>query len=135
MFRNLRIHIFIYYLLTVSAFLMTLHYLLAVARVENMFLLSLVMVCLVTLGGVMISKLSIDPLEEHVSNLQNLSKETLHELNLPTSTIITNVQMLQKNSTDEKERKRAVEALARRGFAWSDVKRALTGYSEDHFND
>lgn len=85
---------------------MTLHYLLAVARVENMFLLSLVMVCLVTLGGVMISKLSIDPLEEHVSNLQNLSKETLHELNLPTSTIITNVQMLQKNSTDEKERKR-----------------------------
>ena len=36
---------------------------------------------------------------------------------------------------DEKERKRAVEALARRGFAWSDVKRALTGYSEDHFND
>lgn len=36
---------------------------------------------------------------------------------------------------DEKERRRAADALARRGFAWSDVKRALSGYSEDHFDD
>lgn len=64
------------------------------------------MICLVTLAGVMISKLAIDPLQEHVTNLQNLSKETLHELNLPISTIKTNVQMMQKNIKDDKEQKR-----------------------------
>jgi len=52
------------------------------------------------------SKLSIDPLEEHVTNLQNLSNETLHELNLPISTIMTNLNMLKKKTTDEKDLKR-----------------------------
>jgi len=60
----------------------------------------------VILSGVFISKLSIDPLEEHISNLQSLSKETLHELNLPISTIISNSQMLKKNLSDEKSHKR-----------------------------
>lgn len=64
------------------------------------------MFCFVILSGVFISKLSIDPLEEHVKNLQNLSKETLHELNLPISTIMTNSHMLQKNMSDEKDLKR-----------------------------
>jgi signal transduction histidine kinase len=54
----------------------------------------------------MISKLSVDPLQEHVKNLQDLSKETLHELNLPLSTIITNTHMLKKNINDEKNLKR-----------------------------
>ena len=106
MFRNLRISIFIYYFLTVSAFLGTLHYFLAVVEVENTFLLAVVMLCFSALGGVMISKLSIDPLQEHVKNLQNLSKETLHELNLPISTIITNSNMLKKNMQNEKDLKR-----------------------------
>lgn len=64
------------------------------------------MICLVTLAGILIAKLAIDPLQEHVTNLQNLSKETLHELNLPISTIKTNVQMMQKNITEVKELKR-----------------------------
>lgn len=64
------------------------------------------MLCLVILSGVFISKLSIDPLQEHVVNLQNLSKETLHELNLPISTIITNSHMLKKNMQNEKDLKR-----------------------------
>ena len=106
MFRNLRIQIFTYYFLTVATFLGILHYLLVVAKVENIFLLALVMLCFVTLSGVMISKLSIDPLEEHIKNLQNLSKETLHELNLPISTIMTNSQMIQKNMDDDKSLKR-----------------------------
>ncbi len=59
-----------------------------------------------TLSALMISKLSIDPLEEHVTNLQQLSKETLHELNLPVSTIITNISMIKKNTTNEKDLKR-----------------------------
>ena len=64
------------------------------------------MLCLVILSGVFISKLSTDPLQEHVINLQNLSKETLHELNLPISTIITNSHMLKKNMQNEKDLKR-----------------------------
>lgn len=54
----------------------------------------------------MISKLSVDPLQEYVKNLQNLSKETLHELNLPISTIMTNIHMLKKNLDNEKDIKR-----------------------------
>jgi signal transduction histidine kinase len=83
-----------------------LHYFLVIVPVENILLLAVVMLCIVTLAGVMISKLAIDPLQEHVTNLQNLSKETLHELNLPISTIKTNLHMLKKHIEDEKDVKR-----------------------------
>ena len=106
MFRNLRINIFIYYFVTVSTFLGILHYLLAVAEVQNVLLLAVILLCFVILSGVFISKLAIDPLSEHVQNLQNLSKETLHELNLPISTIISNSSLLKKNNQDEKSLKR-----------------------------
>lgn len=106
LFRNLRINLFIYYFLTVATFLGVLHYFLAVVIVENTFLLAIVLLSLVALSGVFISKLSVDPLQEHVINLQNLSKETLHELNLPISTIMTNTHMLRKNMSSEKDLKR-----------------------------
>jgi len=64
------------------------------------------MLCFSILGGIMISKLSIDPLQEHITSLQNLSKETLHELNLPISTIRTNSNMIKKNMQNEKDIKR-----------------------------
>ena len=64
------------------------------------------MLCFITLAGVFISKLSVDPLQEYVKNLNNLSKETLHELNLPISTIITNSHLLKKQMDDEKSLKR-----------------------------
>ena len=65
-----------------------------------------VLLLLVVLCGIFIAKLALDPLVEYVENLQNLSKETLHELNLPISTITTNTQMLQKNTDDAKMLKR-----------------------------
>jgi len=64
------------------------------------------MLCFIILSAVMISKLAVDPLEEHIKNLRNLSKETLHELNLPITTITTNLQMLEKGIKDSKELKR-----------------------------
>jgi signal transduction histidine kinase len=64
------------------------------------------MLCFVILSGVFISKLAVDPLAEYVQNLQNLSKETLHELNLPISTITSNIQMLEKTLDDEKAKRR-----------------------------
>jgi len=106
LFRNLRLEIFIYYFTTVVTFLAILYYFLVVANTQNIILLATILLCFVILSGIMISKLSIDPLAEHISNLQSLSKETLHELNLPISTIIINTQMLQKNTDDKKALKR-----------------------------
>jgi len=79
-----------------------------IVHVQNTFLLAVVMLSFVTIAGVFISKLAIDPLQEHVRNLQNLSKETLHELNLPITTINTNLHMIKKNMQDEKDLKRVM---------------------------
>ncbi len=106
MFRNLRINIFVYYFVTVATFLGVLHFLLTILEVQNIYLITVVMLCFVALSGVFISKLAVDPLHEYVKNLQNLSKETLHELNLPISTIISNSQMLSKSFDDAKAQKR-----------------------------
>ncbi|MBL1244816.1 MAG: HAMP domain-containing histidine kinase [Sulfurimonas sp.] len=106
MFTSLRLNIFIYYFITVSLFLGFAYYFFSVLQIENMSLLLLVFTCFIVLSGVFISKLAIDPLVEYVNNLQNLSKETLHELNLPISTIKTNTQMLNKSLSDEKSQKR-----------------------------
>jgi signal transduction histidine kinase len=54
----------------------------------------------------MLSKLSTDPLIEYINELKELSKETLHELNLPITTIKTNLSMIKKNTNDEKLLKR-----------------------------
>ena len=106
LFNNLRINIFIYYFITVVAFVGFTYYLVAILKIENLFILSIIGLCFIVLSGIFISKLAVDPLLEYVRSLQNLSKETLHELNLPISTIITNTQMLQKNTEDEKSLKR-----------------------------
>jgi len=106
LFRSLRINIFIYYFFTVAGFLLLAYYFVNVLHVENMYLFALIVLCFVILSGVFISKLAVDPLAEYVHDLQNLSKETLHELNLPISTITTNTQLLSKNCDDEKILKR-----------------------------
>jgi len=82
------------------------YYAFFVLGVGNVYLLAVVLLCFVILCGVFISKLAIDPLLEYVKNLQRLSKETLHELNLPVSTITTNSQMLKKTINDAKSLKR-----------------------------
>lgn len=106
LFRNLRINIFIYYFTTVTTFLIILYYALEIIKIQNIVLLATIVICFVILSAIFISKLAVDPLKEHIKNLQNLSKETLHELNLPISTIKTNSQMIKKNLTNEKALKR-----------------------------
>jgi len=106
LFTSLRLNIFIYYFVTVLVFLGFAYYFFDILAIDNVALAAIVFVCFVTLSGVFISKLAVDPLVEYVQNLQNLSKETLHELNLPVSTIKTNSQMLSKNLVDEKSLKR-----------------------------
>ncbi|MDQ7062100.1 MAG: HAMP domain-containing sensor histidine kinase [Sulfurimonas sp.] len=53
-----------------------------------------------------LSKIALDPLIDYVNNLQALSKETLHELNIPISTIKMNSQMIKKQLNDVKSLKR-----------------------------
>lgn len=106
MFVNLRITIFVFYFSTVVVFLGVFYYFLDILRVEHLPIFLIIFLCIVILSGVFISKLAIDPLAEYVTNLQNLSKETLHELNLPISTITTNTQMIKKKLEDEKTLKR-----------------------------
>ena len=53
-----------------------------------------------------LSKSIFEPLFKSDENLQKTVKETLHELNIPISTIKLNTQMLEKKITDEKALKR-----------------------------
>ena len=77
-----------------------------IVAISSLGLLAVFMLCFVILSAVFISKLAVDPLAEHIKNLQNLSKETLHELNLPISTIKSNSDMIKKKISDEKILKR-----------------------------
>ena len=106
MFRSLRINIFIYYFISVTAFLAYFYYFLAILGVDNFYMIILFLFVFISVSGIFISKLAIDPLVEYANNLQNLSKETLHELNLPINIIQTNTQMLSKNLHDNKSIKR-----------------------------
>jgi signal transduction histidine kinase len=90
----------------VSLFLGSGYYITDVLKIENLFLVVVIGLFFVILSGIFISKLAVDPLLDYVNNLQNLSKETLHELNLPISTITTNSQLLKKNINDDKSKKR-----------------------------
>ncbi len=74
---------------------------------KNTFVLIVIFVLIFGLCLYLIlSKTIFDPLFESDENLQKTVKETLHELNIPISTIKLNTQMLEKKITDQKELKR-----------------------------
>lgn len=85
---------------------MSFWYIKDVQKFNQLYLLAFIFFVLVIISGIVISKFAIEPLEEYVTNLEELSSDTLHELNLPIATIKTNVDMIEKNSSDEKTIKR-----------------------------
>ena len=99
---------------------MSFWYIKDIQKFGDIYLLAFIFTLLVIVSGVVISKFAIEPLAEYMTNLEELSRDTLHELNLPIATIMTNVNMLEKNSSDEKTLKRlfriktACEMLAQR---------------------
>lgn len=107
MFRKYYVNIFIYYVITVVSFLAISYYSLVIAEVQNEFLLFFILFLLTIFSAFLISKFSLQPFVEYITNLQNLSKETLHELNLPIATINTNLHLLKKNLSNEKDINRA----------------------------
>lgn len=73
---------------------------------ETFFLITLTVLIFGLVLYLLLSKSIFEPLFKSDENLQKTVKETLHELNIPISTIKLNTQMLEKNLTDEKAIKR-----------------------------
>lgn len=71
-------------------------YVSSIIKFNHFYVLSAVVFVFIVISAVVISKLSTEPLEEYATNLEELSTNILHELNLPVATIKTNTQMLQK---------------------------------------
>lgn len=73
---------------------------------ENFMLITSFLIILAIFLNSFLSKPLLEPLFKSDENLQKTIKETLHELNIPASTIQANVQMLERNIKDEKNIKR-----------------------------
>ena len=106
MFRSVEIALTSLYVFTTAVLVGGIYYLHQVIGFQQWGIIALG-VLLVTVGvGRVLAKIALDPLREHFDHLERLSKETLHELNLPVNTITANVEMLRKTNTDDKSLKR-----------------------------
>jgi two-component system, OmpR family, sensor kinase len=106
LFRNLTLTIVVFYVVTIMPLAGVLHYSIVVAGIENQWILIAGTLSVTLMLGLMIAKMAIDPLREHFAHLERFSKETLHELNLPVSTIMANTRMLKRTHDDDKSLKR-----------------------------
>lgn len=75
---------------------------------ENLNLLALLLITFTAsfILGTGYVRFLVEPLRRRSKELELLSRQTLHELNLPVATILANTQMLLKNEKDEKNIKR-----------------------------
>jgi len=75
---------------------------------ENMNVLGLLLIVFTAsfIVGTGYVRFLVEPLRERSKELELLSRQTLHELNLPVATILANTQMLLKNEENEKNIKR-----------------------------
>lgn len=73
---------------------------------ENFMFITGVLIIFAVGLNLFLSKPLLEPLFKSDANLQKTIKETLHELNIPASTIQANAQMLEKSIKDEKNIKR-----------------------------
>ncbi len=105
MFFNIKINIAFFYIVTTIAYIFLFNYLYEELKF-SLIVSTMTVTILIALSTFMISKLSTEPLIRYIRHLQELSGQTLHELNLPIATIKTNLSMLQKKAEDEKTRKR-----------------------------
>ncbi|RXK00954.1 histidine kinase [Arcobacter sp. CECT 8986] len=73
---------------------------------DNFLIIILPLVVFALFLFLILSKSILNPLFKSDENLSKTVKETIHELNIPVSTIMLNTQMLQRKITDEKALKR-----------------------------
>lgn len=106
LFRNFSLSIILFY--TVSLLTVVAGVFVAVMQlgVHSIWIIFAGTLPVALLLGWMLSKLAIEPLVSHFETMERFSKETLHELNLPISTITTNTQMLKKGCDDPRALRR-----------------------------
>ncbi len=73
---------------------------------DTFIVITLILIIFAVSLNYFLSKPLFNPLFESDNNLEKAIKETLHELNIPASTIQSNAQMLEKNLKDEKDIRR-----------------------------
>ncbi len=71
-----------------------------------LWLLGIALALLVIFIGYLFARYAFSPLLEQNAQLDNLLKDTLHELNIPVATIKANVAMLKRGCKEAKDRKR-----------------------------
>lgn len=106
MFRNLLLSVLLFYVVSVAWIVAALYALMTLFALTNYWVLIGAALVMALLMGLLLGRLAIGPLKEYIATLERLSKEMLHEINLPVATIRTNTQMLSKKTTDEKSLKR-----------------------------
>ncbi|MEJ5168980.1 MAG: HAMP domain-containing sensor histidine kinase, partial [Arcobacteraceae bacterium] len=67
---------------------------------KKVFLSTLFIIVLVVLTSVFLVKLILKPLRDNVSLLDRFIKDTTHELNTPVSTILNNIELIEKNNIE-----------------------------------
>ncbi len=105
MFHNLKLFVAIFYLVTLSGYIAVFYYLYDVLQLPPLLIITLLGL-LGLFSAYMLARLATDPLMEYIEHLRSLSSQTLHELNLPIATIMSNLGMLKKNQNDQKILKR-----------------------------
>ncbi|NPA57027.1 MAG: HAMP domain-containing histidine kinase [Epsilonproteobacteria bacterium] len=75
-------------------------------RWNHLWFLGVLLVSLSILFGYLFARYALTPLAERNEKLDNLLKDTLHELNIPVATIKANVQMLKRGEREERSLKR-----------------------------
>ena len=73
---------------------------------ENFLIVTIMLLPLSILFGYILSKVALEPLFVTNDLLDKLLKDTLHELNIPLSTIFANVSMLKRKEADPKTSRR-----------------------------
>ena len=69
---------------------------------KNVVLLSLFIILIIMLTSLFLVKLILKPIRDNLKLLDKFIKDATHELNTPISTIITNVELLEKEEIDKK---------------------------------
>ncbi len=87
---------------------------------ENFVVITLTLLPLALFFGYLLSKVALEPLFTTNDLLDRLLKDTLHELNVPLSTIFANVSML-KRSEEVPKRKKRLERIEKAGEHLSEL--------------
>ncbi len=105
MFHSLKLFIGIFYIVTLGGYITLFYYLHDILHIDLLFII-LLLVGLGVFSAYMLAKMATQPLMEYIEHLRSLSSQTLHELNLPVTTIMSNLGMLKKGENDPKTLKR-----------------------------